>query len=209
MGDLREIQLEPDMNPEVEFLFDYGSPFSYLSNLQIEGFAKRNGAAVTYTPILLGAVLKATGNASPMTVPAKGRYMATELRRWSARYGVAFRPNPHAFMSNTLPLMRGAVAAQQIGFFPLYHRAVYRAVWAEAQDLGDEAVLLGMLGKAGLPATELMAAAERQGVKDELRHNTDRAVERAVFGAPTFFVGNEMFWGNDRLDFVEETLRKL
>jgi 2-hydroxychromene-2-carboxylate isomerase len=193
----------------MEFLFDYGSPFSYLASLQIEGLAKRNGAVIVYTPILLGAVLKATGNASPMTVPAKGRYMATELRRWSARYGVAFKPNPHAFMSNTLPLMRAAVAAQQIGFFPLYHRAVYRAVWAEAQDLGDEAGLRGMLGKAGLPATELMAAAERQGVKDELRHNTDRAVERGVFGAPTFFVGNEMFWGNDRLDFVEETLRKL
>jgi 2-hydroxychromene-2-carboxylate isomerase len=104
---------EPDMNREVEFLFDYGSPFSYLANLQIEGFAKRNGAAVTYTPILLAAVLKATGNASPMTIPAKGRYMATELRRWAARYGVAFKPNPHGFMSNTLRLMRGAVAAQQ------------------------------------------------------------------------------------------------
>jgi 2-hydroxychromene-2-carboxylate isomerase len=106
-----EIRLEPDMNREVEFLFDYGSPFSYLANLQIEGFAKRNGAAVTYTPILLGAVLKATGNASPMTIPAKGRHMATELRRWAARYGVAFKPNPHGFMSNTLRLMRGAVAA--------------------------------------------------------------------------------------------------
>jgi 2-hydroxychromene-2-carboxylate isomerase len=87
------------MNPQVEFLFDYGSPFtfSYLANLQVKGFAKRNGAAVTYTPILFGAVLKATGNASPMTVPAKGRYMATELRRWAARYGVAFNPNPQGF----------------------------------------------------------------------------------------------------------------
>ena len=114
------------MNREVEFLFDYGSPFSYLANLQIEGFAKRNGAAVTYTPILLGAVLKATGNASPMTIPAKGRYMATELRRWAARYGVAFKLNPHGFMSNTLRL-RGAVAAQANGWFALYHRAIYRA----------------------------------------------------------------------------------
>src|ERR1700720_1301459 len=102
MGDLREIQLEPDMNPEVEFLFDYGSPFSYLANAQIEGFAKSNGAAVTYTPILLGAVLDATRNASPWTLPAKGCYMATELRRGAARYGVAFKPNPHGFMSNPL-----------------------------------------------------------------------------------------------------------
>jgi 2-hydroxychromene-2-carboxylate isomerase len=88
---------------------------SYLASLQIEGFGKRHGAAVTYTAILLGAVLKATGNASPMTVPTKGHYMATELRRWAARYGVAFKPNPHAFVSNTLRLMRGAVAAQRAG----------------------------------------------------------------------------------------------
>jgi 2-hydroxychromene-2-carboxylate isomerase len=197
------------MKREVEFLFDYGSPFSYLASLQIEGFAKRNNATVVYTPILLGAVLKATGNASPMMVPAKGRYMATELRRWAARYGVPFKPNPHPFMSNTLRLMRGAVAAHKIGFFPLYHRAVYRAVWAEAQDLGDEALLRRLLEKTGVPATELMAVVERQDVKDELRHNTDRAVERGVFGAPTFFVADEMFWGNDRFDFVEEALRRL
>jgi 2-hydroxychromene-2-carboxylate isomerase len=197
------------MNRELEFLFDYGSPFSYLASLQLEGFAKRNGAEVVYTPILLGAVLKATGNASPMTIPAKARYMATELRRWSARYGVAFRPNPHAFMSNTLRLMRGAVAAQKLGFFFLYHREIYRAVWAEAQDLGDETVLRKVLEKTGVPANELMAAVERQDVKEQLRHNTDDAVRRGVFGAPTFFVGGEMFWGNDRLDFVEDAFRRL
>jgi 2-hydroxychromene-2-carboxylate isomerase len=137
------------MTREVEFLFDYGSPFSYLASLQIEGFAKRNGATVKYTPILLGAVLKATGNASPITVPAKGRYMATELRRWSGRYGVAFRPNPHAFMSNTLRLMRGVVATQMKGWFRLYHPAIYRALWAEAQNLGDDNILRKVLEKAG------------------------------------------------------------
>src|SRR5713101_9245413 len=176
------------MKREVEFLFDYGSPFSYLASLQIEGFAKRNGATVTYTPILLGAVLKATGNVSPMTVPAKGRYMATELRRWSTRYGVAFKPNPHAFMSNTLRLMRGAVAAQKDGWFALYHPAIYRAIWADAQNLGDDTVLRKVLEKVGVAATELMADIERQEMKDLLRRNTDRAVERGVFGVPTFFV---------------------
>jgi len=209
MGDLRELQREPEMNREVEFLFDYGSPFSYLASLQIEGFAKRNTVAVTYTPILLGAVLKATGNASPMTVPAKGRYMATELRRWSTRYGVAFKPNPHAFMSNTLRLMRGAVAAQKDGWFALYHPAIYRAIWADAQNLGDDTVLRKVLEKVGVAATELMADIERQEMKDLLRRNTDRAIERGVFGAPTFFVGDEMFWGNDRFDFIEEAVRKL
>jgi 2-hydroxychromene-2-carboxylate isomerase len=200
--------MEPDMK-EIEFLFDYGSPFSYLASLQIEGVAGRNDATVVYTPILLGAVLKATGNSSPMTVPAKGRYMAAELRRWAARYSVPFKPNPYAFMSNTLRLMRAAVAAQKLGFFPLYHRAVYRAVWAEAQDLGDEAILRRVLDKTGVPVTKLMVTAEGQDVKDQLRRNTDGAVERGVFGAPTFFVANEMFWGNDRLDFVDAALRKL
>lgn len=133
------------MNRQVEYLFDYGSPFSYLASLQIEGFAKRNGATVAYTPMLLGAVLKATGNASPMTVPAKAHYMTIELRRWAQRYDVAFKANPHPFMSNTLRLMRGAVAAQQLHIFPAYHRAVFRAVWADAQDLGDDTVLRGVL----------------------------------------------------------------
>jgi 2-hydroxychromene-2-carboxylate isomerase len=201
--------LELDMAKEVEFLFDYGSPFSYLASLQIDGFARINSAAVVYTPILLGAVLKATGNASPMTVPAKGRYMEIELRRWAARYGVAFKPNPHPFLSNTLRLMRTSVGAQKLGFFPLCHRAIYRAVWAEAQDLGDEATLRQVLDRTGLPATKLMARSSDQDVKDELRRNTEHAIERGVFGAPTFFVGDEMFWGNDRFDFVEEALRKL
>jgi 2-hydroxychromene-2-carboxylate isomerase len=209
MGDLREIHLEPDMNPKVEFLFDYASPFSYLANLQIEGFAKRNGAAVTYTPILLSALLKASGNASPMTVPAKGRYMATELRRWAARHGVAFKPNPYGFMSNTLRLMRGALAAQANGCFALYHRAIYRATWAEAQNLSDETRLRELFENVGVPAITLMADIERKEVKDRLDQNTDRALERGVFGTPTFFVGREMFWGNDRIDIVEEALRKL
>jgi 2-hydroxychromene-2-carboxylate isomerase len=197
------------VNKEVEFLFDYGSPFSYLASLQVEGFAKRNNAKVLYTPILLGAVLKATGNASPMAVPAKGRYMAIELLRWAARYAVPFKPNPYPFLSNTLGLMRLAVAAQKLGLFPLYHRAVYRAVWAEAKDLGDQATLHQVLDAAGVPAVKLNGRLEDQEIKGELRQNTEHAIARGVFGAPTFFVGSEMFWGNDRFDFVEEALRKL
>jgi predicted DsbA family dithiol-disulfide isomerase len=128
--------------------------------------------------------------------------MATELRRWSTRYGVAFKPNSHAFMSNTLRLMHGAVAAQMNGWSLLYQPAIYRAIWAEAQNLCDDTVLRKILEKVGVPTTELMADIERHEVKDRLRRNTDRAVERGVFGAPTFLVGDEMFWGNDR--FVEE-----
>jgi 2-hydroxychromene-2-carboxylate isomerase len=121
-----------------------------------------------------------------MTVPAKARYMTTKSRRWAARYGVAFKPNPHGFMSNTLRLMRGAVAAQRNGYFSLYHRAIYWVVWAEA--------LRKLLENVGVPATTLMADIESQEVKDRLRQNTERAVERGAFRAPTFFVGSEMLW---------------
>jgi 2-hydroxychromene-2-carboxylate isomerase len=196
------------MAKQIEFLFDYGSPFSYLANIQLPGFAKRNAAAVIYRPILLGAVLKATGNSSPMTVPAKARYFAVDMRRWAARYGVMLKLNPHPFMGNTLSLMRGAVAAQRLGVFGAYHEAVYRATWAEGLDLGEQAVLSGVLQRAGVNLADLFAAAERQEVKDDLRRNTEDAVARGVFGAPTFFVGDEMFWGNDRFDFVEEALRR-
>jgi 2-hydroxychromene-2-carboxylate isomerase len=192
---------------QVEFLFDYGSPFSYLASTQIKELAESSGASVMYRPILLGAILKATGNSSPMTVPAKGKYMGIELRRWAARYGVDFKPNPHPFMANTLRLMRGAVAAQKLGVFSAWHEAVYRAVWAEARDLGDPAMLVRVLEDSGLgAAAEVLEASERQDVKDELRTNTENAASRGVFGAPTFFVGDRMFWGNDRLDWVKEAL---
>ncbi|HEX4210683.1 MAG TPA: 2-hydroxychromene-2-carboxylate isomerase [Candidatus Binataceae bacterium] len=197
------------MSRNIEFLFDYGSPFSYLASLQLPGFARRNNATVTYRPILLGAVLKATGNQSPMAIPAKSRYMAIELRRWAARYNVPFRPNPHPFLGNTITLMRGAVAAQKHGNFGLYHDLMFKAVWAEALDLGDEAVRGRLLERTGFTPATFAAAIESQEVKDGLRRNTDEAVARGVFGAPAFFVGAEMFWGNDRFDFVEEALRKL
>ncbi|MBI3759811.1 MAG: 2-hydroxychromene-2-carboxylate isomerase [Deltaproteobacteria bacterium] len=196
------------MAKQLEFLFDYGSPFSYLANIQLPGFAKRNGATIIYRPILLGAVLKATGNSSPMTVPAKARHFADDMRRWATRYGVMLKLNPHPFRSNTLSLMRGAIAAQRLGVFGAYHDAIYRATWAEGLDLGERTVLSNVLQRVGVNVTDLVAAAERQDVKDELRRNTDDAVARGAFGAPTFFVGLEMFWGNDRFDFVEEALRR-
>jgi 2-hydroxychromene-2-carboxylate isomerase len=192
----------------IEFLFDYGSPFSYLASLQLPGFARRNNATVIYRPILLGAVLKATSNQSPMAIPAKGRYMAIELRRWAERYNVTFRLNPHPFLSNTIVLMRGAVAAQKHGNFGIYHDLMFKAAWAEALNLGDDVVRTQLLERAGFTPAAFAAAIESQEVKSELRRNTEDAVARGVFGAPTIFAGGEMFWGNDRFDFVEEALRK-
>ncbi len=191
---------------QVEFLFDYGSPFSYLASVQMSALAQRTKAEVVYRPVLLGAILKATGNVSPMTIPAKAKYMALELRRAAAHYNISFKPNSHPFMSNTLKLMRGAVAAQKLGVFEKWHEAIYRAVWAEAADLGDDTVMNRTLEAAGIETTLLIRTLERQDVKDELRANTDHAVSLGVFGAPTFLVGDEMFWGNDRLGMVERRL---
>jgi 2-hydroxychromene-2-carboxylate isomerase len=195
-----------DHPPTVEFYFDYGSPFSYLADTQLQGLAARAGASIIHRPMLLGAVLKATGNSSPMTVPAKARYMGHELERWATRYGVRFQPNPFPFLRNTLRLMRGAVASRAHGVFDRYHHAVFAASWADALDLGDDGVFRAVLGRAGVDADELIRSIDEQGTKDALRRATQEAVERGVFGAPTFFVGDEMFWGNDRLDWVEHAL---
>ena len=195
------------MEQVLEFFFDYGSPFSYLADARLEDVAERTGATIVHRPMLLGAVLKATGNASPMAVAAKGAYMAIELQRWARRYGVPFQANPFAFTSNTLPLMRGAVASQELGVFDAYHRAVFPAVWGSPVDLGNQEVFRDLL-QATIDVDALLRAIGRQETKDRLRRNTDEAVERGVFGAPTFFVGGEMFWGNDRLDWVEEALRR-
>jgi len=195
------------MAQQVEFFFDYGSPFSYLADTQLAALERRTGATIVYRPMLLGAVLKETGNASPITVPAKGRYMGVELHRWARRYGVPFAANKF-FPINTMRLMRGAVAAQHAECFAEYHRAIYPAFWVDSANLGEPGVIRAVLDKAGLNADLILTRIEEPDVKEQLRLNTEEAVRRGVFGAPTFFVGEEMFWGNDRLMFVEEALTR-
>ncbi len=194
------------MATELEFFFDYGSPFSYLADTQLEGLAGRTGAVVSYRPMLLGGVFKETGNSSPISIEAKRKYMNADLERWAKHYGVPALHNPH-FPINTIRLMRGAIAAQRSGVFAAYHRAIFDAFWRDGLNLGDAAVVRGVLERAGLDAVRLAAASEEHAVKDALRVATETAVARGAFGAPTFFVGDQMFWGNDRLLFVEQALK--
>jgi 2-hydroxychromene-2-carboxylate isomerase len=191
----------------LEFFFDYGSPYSYLADARVADVAQRTGAELIHRPMLLGGVFKATGNRSPFVEPVESKraYFGQELRRWVDHLGVSFVHNPH-FPINTLLLMRCAHAALQAGCFDAFHRAVYPAFWAEGRDLGDPAVIEGVLARAGLDGPALLGAAGEAPAKDALRACTDLAVARGVFGAPTFFVGDEMFFGNDRLDFVERAL---
>ena len=195
------------MQKTVEYYFDFGSPAAYLAFTQLPQLAADTGAAVVWRPMLLGGVFAATGNSSPVTVPAKGRYTFTDFSRFAQRYGVPLKRNP-AFPINTLILMRIATGLQMRDDprFTAYVQAVFRAIWVDAQPMGDAATVAQVLQAAGLDAPELLALAAEPAVKDQLKAQTETAVQRGVFGAPTFFVGEHMFWGQDRLDFVRAEL---
>ncbi len=193
---------------EVEFYFDVGSPAAYLAWTQLPRIAQESGAALVFRPMLLGGVFQATGNHSPMQVPAKGRYVMADLERFAHRYGVAFRHNPF-FPINTLALMRGAIGLQmrdEARMAP-YADAVFRAIWVEGLDMGEPQVVGTALQRAGFDPQALFALASEPEVKERLKAATQEAVARGVFGAPTFFVGSQMYWGQDRLDFVKEALQ--
>jgi 2-hydroxychromene-2-carboxylate isomerase len=189
----------------VEFFFDFGSPTTYLAHTQMPLLAKRTGAEIVYRPMLLGGVFKATGNQSPAVITAKAKWMDGDLKAFARRYGVPYARNPH-FPVNTMMLMRGAIAMQKEGRFAPYADAIFHAMWVEPQNLNDPNVIGAVLAKAGFEPKAMLAAVEDQSMKDELRKNTEEAVSRGVFGSPAFFVGDKMFFGQDRLDFVEEAL---
>jgi 2-hydroxychromene-2-carboxylate isomerase len=192
----------------IEFWFDFGSPTTYLAHTQLPRIAREAGAELHYKPMLLGGVFKATGNASPVSVPAKGRWMAADLQRWAAHWGVPFTFNPH-FPINTLTLMRGAVGLQmrRPADFTAYVDAVFDAMWVNPRNLGDAAELARVVAGAGIGVDEFMALVSDADVKAALVAATEDAVARGVFGAPTCFVGGRMHFGQDRLQFVREDLR--
>jgi len=189
-------------NRKVEFFYDYVSAYSYLVNSQVE---KIEGADVQYRPMLLGAVMQASGNRPPGSVPAKGAYLNKDLARWAKRYGMVFKFNS-IFPQNTLKALRLAIAAQRRGVFQDIHQPLFDGMFVHDLDLGNEKILAQILANAGVNADDLMSDISDQSIKDELKENTQDAIQRGVFGAPTFFVGGEMFFGNDRLDFIREAL---
>lgn len=192
----------------VEFWFDVGSPYSYLAAKALPAIAQAAGATVSWRPMLLGGVFKATGNQSPMVVPAKARWTAHDLERQAARIGVPFRLNPH-FPINTMVLMRGAAGYAMRGDRALapYLDAVFRAMWVDGRDLGDPAQAASVLADAGIDPVAFEALVADPQVKDKLKRDTEEAVSRGVFGAPSFFVGDQLFWGQDRLEAVAAALR--
>jgi 2-hydroxychromene-2-carboxylate isomerase len=195
------------MNKTVEFFFDVGSPTAYLAYTQLPTIARDTGAQLVYKPMLLGGVFKATGNSSPVSVPAKGKWMMSDLNRWAKHYGVSLAMNPH-FPVNTLPLMRGAVAilANEPARFDTYLAAVMLAMWQDKKNMNEPTVIGEVLAAAGFDSSAFMTLIGDEAVKAKLIDNTQEAISRGVFGAPTFFVGDQMFFGQDRLMFVKQAL---
>ena len=195
------------MTKTVDFYFDFGSPAAYLAYTQLSKLAVDTGATVVMKPMLLGGVFQATGNRPPISVPLKGSYLFQDMNRYAKRYGVPLNMNPH-FPINTLILMRGDVglAMRNPGQLAALRDAVFKAIWVDKLNLNEPSVVGAMLTGAGLDPAALMALASDADVKEQLKTLTQAAVDRGIFGAPTFFVGDEMFWGQDRLDFVREAL---
>jgi 2-hydroxychromene-2-carboxylate isomerase len=195
---------------KIEFHFDFGSPNAYLAHLVVPEIERRTGARFDYVPVLLGGVFKLTGNRSPTEAFAgirnKPEYERIETQRFLQRHCIEdFRRNPF-FPVNTLTIMRGAIAAQKLGVFGRYVGEIYRHMWSEPKKLDDPAVLRDALTQSGFDADRFAESVRDPDVKQALLDNTTRSVERGTFGSPTFFVGDEIFFGKDRLRDVEELI---
>ncbi len=196
------------MTQQFDFYFDFGSLASCMSHTQLPRITSETGAQAVMYPMLLGGVFQATGNASPMTVPAKGRYVFIDMKRFADEYGVPLVMNHH-FPIITTTLMRAATAlqGQSDEAFQRYMDAIYRAIWVEALNMNDPSVVGEVLTRAGFDPAAVLAMANEQVTKDKLKAVTMTAVERGVFGAPTFFIGEHMYWGQDRIEQVIQALK--
>ena len=197
------------MTKSVDFIFDFGSPNVYMAYKVLPEIVEQTGAEINIVPCLLGGIFKATGNQAPFAafghIKNKIPYEMLEIQRFIKKHNLPFRMNP-SFPINTVSLMRGLIVAQKLGVEGKYIDVILQAMWEDEKNTGDLEVVTSVLMDAGLDAAAILAGAQEDAVKAELRDNTEKAVERGAFGAPTFFVGDEMFFGKDRLAQVEEAL---
>ena len=193
----------------VEFYFDLGSPYSYLAYYRLLQIAEQQEIQIVYKPILLGGVFKATGNRSPIEIPVKGVYSILDMQRWSEYYHIPMQMNPH-FPMNTLTLMRILTGVQLLHLekFEQVLKLLFDAMFGTPQNLNEPTVLAEVLKPSGFSVEDIMSMVQSDVVKQKLITETEQAIQRGIFGAPTFFVGDEMYWGQDRLHFVEQTLNK-
>lgn len=196
--------------PTVQFMFDFGSPNAYLCHKVIPAVEGRTGIRFEYIPVLLGGLFKLANNRSPAEsqadIPKKRAYEQLEMQRFITRHQLdQFRFNPF-FPVNTLKIMRAAIAAQKLDCFASYVDAVFAAMWEQGRNMDDPSGMVDVLSAAELDAEALLTASQQPDVKNALLGNTQSAFERGAFGSPTFFVGNEMFFGKDRFQDVEQEI---
>ena len=193
----------------VEFYFDLGSPYSYLAYYRLLQIAEQQEIQIVYKPILLGGVFKATGNRSPIEISVKGVYSILDMQRWAEYYQIPMQMNPH-FPMNTLTLMRILTGVQLLHLekFEQVLKLLFDAMFGTPQNLNEPTVLAEVLKPSGFSVEDIMSMVQSDVVKQKLITETEQAIQRGIFGAPTFFVGDEMYWGQDRLHFVEQALNK-
>ena len=197
------------MPQQVDFFFDFVSPYTYLAQTQLPALKTRTGATFRLRPMHLLNLMKRVGN-SPTTVLCanKMKYAGADIGRWVSRYGVPFEFNPHVFAADQSLALRGALVAQDQGVEEAYNRAVFSAFWAEGVDVNDRARLAEALKAGGLDGNALLETADATRYGERLAENTETAAQRGVFGSPTFIVGDDVFFGNDRLEFLEQRLQR-
>ncbi len=198
------------MSKSFDFLFDIGGPNGYLTHRVLPEFCARTGAVAHYVPVLLGGLMKATGNRPPWAVyadvPAKLAYDRLEFERFISANGLTkFRMNPH-FPINTLPLMRAIVAARHEAVFDQAVEAMMVAMWEDGINLSDPEEIVSAFDRGGVDGKRLLERSSEEAIKAELAQNTANAVDRGAFGIPTFFVGDEMWFGKERLAQVAAAL---
>ena len=196
---------------DFKFIFDFGSPKTYLVYKLLPGIEKRTKTKAEYVPVLLGGIFKSTNNVSPIesfkTVPAKGKYDDLDTARFVKKHDITFNFNSN-FPINTLNLMRGAIFAQENGIFDNYVEVVFKSMWVDNKKMDDLDVIHSVLLENGLPVKDIFEGTQDQKIKDKLLKNTSEAVEKGVFGAPSLLVNNELFFGKETLQDVEELLLK-
>lgn len=194
------------MGKKVEFYYDFSSPYTYIASMRIEKICRDNGAELEWKPILLGGLFNDTGVKPAREIENKFAYVKQDTHDTAKRYGVEFH-FPALFPLNSVKTMRGAFAAAEKGKLTEYNHEMFRLYWTEGRDLSNDDVLREAVAGVGIDPEWFIARIGEQEIKDRLREETSKAAARGAFGAPTIFIGEKMFWGNDRLDFVDEYLK--
>ena len=193
------------MTKTVTFCFDFGSPYSYLAYNYLSPI-KETGARIDLKPVLLGGIFKATGNQPPATVQKKGEYMFKDIQRWSNKLDISFKMNPY-FPILTVPHMRGAILAQKKNILEEYMQSMFDSMWLKGLNLNDQEILTKVASESGIDPNDFAEGISSDEIKDELRLNTQFAIDKGAFGVPTYFFENEMFWGIDSIKFLLESLK--